>query len=181
MLCFLGMPNRFSRGLHLPVIQTPVVTQVEITPVEPTFVGRDVCRECHAENYRLHGHHGHKSTWASTRDPEIIKMFDGKTYDAGEPYGTYTYHTDQEGLFVRIPDKFGDKPFRLEYALGSAHGAVTLISLIPDGQQGTVASRAPWQSNIAHHGSAAADSLVPRRARNPVLPRNTGGVIRAKT
>ncbi len=140
--------------------QTPALTRVEITPVAPTYVGRDVCRECHAENYHLHGHHGHKSTWASTRDPEIIKMFDGKTYDAGEPYGTYTYHTDQEGLFVRIPDKFGDKPFRLEYALGSPHGAVTLISLVPDGQQGTgrrqgtvaIEHRASWFSSSGQLG-----------------------------
>ena len=160
MLCFFGNTKPIQPRTPLADDQTPVLTRVEITPVEPTYVGRDVCRECHAENYRLHGHHGHKSTWASTRDPEIIKMFDGKTYDAGEPYGTYTYHTDQEGLFVRIPEKFGDKPFRLEYALGSPHGAVTLISLIPDGQQGTggrqgtvaIEHRASWFSSSGQLG-----------------------------
>lgn len=133
---------------------TSLSIQTEITPLEPTFVGREACRECHAENYQLHGQHAHKSTFTSTSDPDIINMFAGKTYDAGEPYGTYTYHADEQGLFARIPDKFGDKPFRLEYALGSKHGAVTLISLVPDEQEGTVAieHRASWFSSTGELG-----------------------------
>jgi hypothetical protein len=134
--------------------QTSLLTQVEITPAKPTLMGRDVCRECHAENYQLHGNHGHKSTFASTSDPEIIEMFVGKSYDAGQPYGTYTYHADEQGLFARIPEKFGDQPFRLNYALGSADGAVTLLSLMPSGQQGTVAieHRASWFSGTGELG-----------------------------
>ncbi len=128
---------------------TRFLTTVEFTPAEPTYVGREVCRECHAENFRLHGNHGHKSTFTTTDDPEIIEMFAGKSYDAGEPYGTYTYHADEEGLFARIPEKFGDQPFRLNYALGSADGAVTLLSLMPDAELGTVAieHRASWFSD----------------------------------
>lgn len=124
-------------------------TPVKLPAAEPTYVGREVCKECHAENHRLHGHHGHKSTFALTSDPEIVRMFDGRTYDAGEPYGTYTYHSDEQGLFARIPDKFGDQPFRLNYALGSTDGAVTLLSLMPDRKLGTVAieHRASWFSD----------------------------------
>jgi len=111
-----------------------------------TFVGRDACKECHAENHSLHTLHGHHKTFATTNDPKIIQMFDGRSYDSGEPYGIFTYHSDEEGLFARLPEKFGDRPFRLQYALGSAHGAVTLLTLLPDENQETFAieHRVSW-------------------------------------
>ncbi|OYP37961.1 hypothetical protein CGZ80_03820 [Rhodopirellula sp. MGV] len=113
---------------------------------KPTFVGRDICKECHQTNYDLHAHHGHKSTFYLADDPKIAELFDGKTYDAGEPYGTYHYHTDEDGLYVTLPERFGDRPFRLDYALGSPEGAITLLSLIPDQQGNTIAieHRASW-------------------------------------
>lgn len=115
-------------------------------PADATFVGRDTCKECHAENHSLHTHHGHHTTFAATNDPQIIKMFDGRSYDSGEPYGTFTYHADELGLFARLPEKFGDRPFRLQYALGSGHGAVTLLTLLPDENQETFAieHRVSW-------------------------------------
>ncbi len=33
------------------------------SPTEPTLVGREICRECHAENYAFHSKHGHASTF----------------------------------------------------------------------------------------------------------------------
>ncbi len=127
-------------------ITDPEIVVTEVVASAPTYVGRDVCRECHAENYNLHGQHGHASTFANASDPKIAEKFVGKTFDAGEPYGTYTYGLDDEGLFARIPDKFGDEPFRLTYALGSGHHAFTLLSLIPDDKGGTVGieHRATW-------------------------------------
>ena len=113
---------------------------------DASFVGRNTCKECHAENHAWHGKHGHHTTFAKTDDPTIVKMFDGKSYDSGEPYGTFTYHSDEEGLFARLPDRFGDRPFRLQYALGSADGAVTLLTLLPSVDQSTFAieHRVSW-------------------------------------
>jgi len=145
----------------VPSDPAPPSNTVEFTPIEPTYVGREVCRECHAENYQLHGAHGHKSTFFLASDPEIAELFVGKSYNAGEPYGTYTYHIDDEGLFARIPEKFGDQPFRLNYALGSPDGAVTLLSLMPDREQGTVAieHRASWFSGTGELGPTPQEDL----------------------
>lgn len=111
-----------------------------------TYVGRDTCKECHAENHELHSHHGHHKTFATTNDPSIVAMFDGRSYDSGEPYGTFTYHADEEGLFARLQEKFGERKFRLQYALGSADGAVTLLSLLPDpdGKTFAIEHRVSW-------------------------------------
>lgn len=132
---------------------------------EPTYVGRDACRECHPTNYQLHARHGHHSTFSLANDPAIAELFDGQTYDAGEPYGTYHYHRDESGLYVTIPKKFGDRPFRLDYALGSPKGAVTLISLIPDTKGGTIAieHRASWFK--------ATGALGPTPQEDPGSPR----------
>jgi Cytochrome c554 and c-prime len=160
--------------------QQAPVHQVEITPVDPTFVGREVCRECHAENFHLHGQHGHHATFTSASDPEIIKMFAGKSFDAGEPYGTYTYHADEHGLFARLPEKFGDQPFRLEYALGSPHSAVTLLSLIPDGDQGTAAieHRASWFTKANQLGpSPGQEAHAPETPAELFGRKHTGTVM----
>jgi predicted CXXCH cytochrome family protein len=104
----------------------------------PTLVGREVCRQCHADNYQLHASHGHASTFARVSETDIASRYDGKTFDGGEPYGKYTYQADDQGrLFVRLPDKFGDEPFPLQFALGS--GPFTLLTLLPDAVQGGTA------------------------------------------
>ena len=135
-----GEPDRPIIGASVPSA-TP-----SRQSAEATYVGRDACRECHTENHTWHGEHGHHKTFATTDDPEIIRLFEGRSYDSGEPYGTFTYHADENGLFARIPEKFGDRPFRLQYALGSPEGAVTLLSLLPDGEQNTFAieHRVSW-------------------------------------
>jgi len=135
-----GEPDRPIIGASVPSA-TP-----SRQSAEATYVGRDACRECHTENHTWHGEHGHHKTFATTDDPEIIRLFEGRSYDSGEPYGTFTYHADEKGLFARIPEKFGDRPFRLQYALGSPEGAVTLLSLLPDGEQNTFAieHRVSW-------------------------------------
>ncbi len=118
------------------------------SPAQPTLVGRQVCKECHSGNYDLHAKHGHASTFARTRDTDIAKRFVGKTFDSGEPYGSFTYHADGGELFARLPERFGDKPFPLQFALGSGHNAVTFLSLIPDITGGTAAieHRVSWYS-----------------------------------
>jgi hypothetical protein len=110
-------------------------------------VGKQVCKECHAENFQLHADHGHALTFAAVHDSDVGKQFAGKTFDAGEPYGSYTYHTDEQGyLFATLPHKFGDKPFPLQYALGSGHQGITLLTLVPDAELGTagIEHRVSW-------------------------------------
>ncbi len=119
----------------------PTPTEQPTTPAGPgklTLVGRQVCKECHAENFELHAAHGHASTLALVRDLDVSEKFAGKTFDAGEPYGSYSYHTDEQGrLFATLPHKFGDEPFPLQYALGSGHNGMTFLTLMPKEGGGT--------------------------------------------
>lgn len=112
--------------------------EAQLAASAPSFVGREVCGECHQENFQLHAKSGHASTFTSTRDPRISAKFAGKTLDAGEPYGVYQYEADADGLQAkRLSDPEGES-FPLEYALGSGHNAITLLSLIQDADDGTI-------------------------------------------
>ena len=139
-----------DRDTHQPPAASAVVLQADSTSTAttPTYVGRQVCKECHAENYELHSHHGHASTLARIAgDLDLVNKFAGKSFDAGEPYGTFTYHRDEQGgLFARLPHKFGDQPFPLQFALGSGHHGVSLVWLFPDADGSTVAiaERVSW-------------------------------------
>lgn len=114
-----------------------------------TYVGKQVCGECHAENHRLHAAHGHAHTFRAADEPEVVEKFSGRTYTTPEGYGTYTYESGKDGLLAKIPAKFGDQPFQLQYALGSGHHGMTLLSLVPDPKEGTVGieHRASWYRN----------------------------------
>ncbi len=104
---------------------------------EPTLVGREVCRECHAENHSLHSNHGHAATFHLVSQTDLVSKFAGKSFDSGEPYGTYEYHSDgQGGLFAMLPARFGNEPYPLQYVLGSGQHAQTMLTLAPgvDGQ-----------------------------------------------
>jgi hypothetical protein len=144
---------RSDREVRQPPEASDVVLQADSssTSTKATLVGRQVCKECHAENFELHSHHGHASTLARTAgDPDLVNKFAGRSFDAGEPYGTFTYHSDDEGrLFARLAHKFGDKPFPLQFALGSGHNGVTLVTLIPGAEGATAAieHRVSWFSS----------------------------------
>ena len=109
------------------------------------YVGREVCRECHAENYDLHGMHGHAHTFALASDEKVAAKFAGRDFDYGEPYGRYEYEQDEDGLSVRLSGEVADA-FPLQFALGSGHHAITLLSLAKDAEKGTVAyeHRGSW-------------------------------------
>lgn len=101
-------------------------------PGKATLVGRQVCRECHAENFQLHSRHGHASTFHWVSDTDLPDRFAGKKFDAGKDFGTYEYERDSNNkLYVKLKSKFGDKPFPLPYALGSRLHAQTLLTLVP--------------------------------------------------
>ncbi len=97
-----------------------------------TLVGRKVCGECHTKNFALHSNHGHASTFYSVAETSLGDLFDGKTFDAGNGYGTYDYEKDDKGqLVVRLKSRFGKEPFPLQYALGSGLHAQTMLTLVP--------------------------------------------------
>lgn len=168
--------NRLTTLLSLSLL---IASVGRVTAEEPTYVGRDACRECHAENYQLHSSHGHKHSFATTDDPKIIELFDGKSFDAGEPFGTFTYHADDQGLYALLPKKFGDRPFRLNYALGSPEIAVTLLSLVPDPVEGTVAieHRASWYDRRGALGPTPLDPIAPRTPAEMFGLRHEGTVM----
>lgn len=111
-----------------------------------TYVGKQVCKECHAENFELHAAHGHAHTFHMASEPHVVEKFAGRSYETPEGYGTYSYHGNDDGLFAKIPERFGEQSFPLQYALGSGHHGMTLLSLMPDPKAETVAieHRASW-------------------------------------
>lgn len=102
------------------------------------FVGREVCGECHQENFQLHAASGHASTLASTADSTIADFFAGKTVDAGPGYGQFRYDVDEQGLWVHRVGEPQDGRFPLQYVLGSGHNAKTMFTIVEDGKGGSV-------------------------------------------
>ncbi|TWU05711.1 multiheme c-type cytochrome [Stieleria varia] len=107
----------------------PIASQPES---QPTFVGRDTCRECHAENHALHSKHGHASTFQRAETSDLVSLFAGKSFDSGESHGTYQYDSgSKQRLFATLKSQFGDSPFPLQYVLGSGQNAQTILTLAP--------------------------------------------------
>lgn len=123
---------------------------VALEPAKPSLVGRQVCKECHADNFDRHAHSGHALTFADASDPRIAGKFVDQQFDAGGPYGSFSYFVDEHGLHARRSDESGDETFPLHYALGSGAHGITLLSLIVDVHgEGTVGieHRASWFGN----------------------------------
>ncbi|MCA9140708.1 MAG: hypothetical protein KDB00_28240 [Planctomycetales bacterium] len=117
----------------VPPVTSPLTTSQTVTP---TLVGKHVCRECHEQNYQLHLHSGHASTFATTRDSNLAQVFAGKTADAGPAFGQFKYEMSSDGLQVsRLSDR-NQTAFPLQYVLGSGRNAITLLTLLPDDEQG---------------------------------------------
>lgn len=119
--------------------QETVSAQQADPRTQPTLVGKQVCRECHAENFQRHANHGHASTFHLLSDTDLAGKYDGQSFDAGEQYGTYHYRADADGkLFVTLPERFGDEAFPLQYVLGSGMHAQTLMTLAADATGQTI-------------------------------------------
>jgi predicted CXXCH cytochrome family protein len=131
---------------HLVANQQPAeATNKAKSNGKPTYVGKEVCRECHAENFELHRVHGHAHTFHDANSPHIAKHYDGMSYDHGA-YGEYKYSSDDDQLSATLPARFGDQAFPLQFALGSGHNGITLLSLMSDENNETVAfeHRVSW-------------------------------------
>ncbi len=153
VLVFIRSPAQRSVG-HGEFAMTRVVAEsTEATEPErvttPTLVGREVCRECHLENFNLHANSGHASTFYDASAAEVVGKFAGTSVDTGDRFGRFTYETDERGLlYVRHPNH--PDPFHLRYALGSGHHGITLLSLVPDPQDQTtmgIEHRVSWFSS----------------------------------
>lgn len=98
---------------------------------KPTLVGREVCGECHRENFDLHAHSGHASTFFDASEPGIVEKFVDQEFDSGEPFGAFSYFVDEHGLHARRKEA-EDETMPLQYALGSGVHGITLLSLFDD-------------------------------------------------
>lgn len=101
-----------------------------VKPAQPQYVGRQVCGECHRENYDSHLAHGHASTFFTVAESGVARLFDGKTVSGGEGFGDYAYQQDENGnLTVSLADAGTPNPHPLQFVLGSGHNAQTILSL----------------------------------------------------
>ncbi len=112
----------------------------------PEYVGKEACRQCHAENYELHANSGHASTFAVSSDSELTEKFDGKTLDVGAPYGAFRYSRNSGGLVARRLNDDEAESFQLQYLLGSGRNAITPLTLVrdEDGSTAGVEHRVSW-------------------------------------
>ena len=109
------------------------------------FVGRNKCAECHEEIFEAHSAAPHAHTFALTKDSDVVKAFTKARVDAGAEFGEYEYVSDDEGLAVGMPEKFGGRLFPLDFALGSGEHAVTLLTLLPEeGETIAIEHRMTW-------------------------------------
>ncbi|MCG8653611.1 MAG: cytochrome C, partial [Pirellulales bacterium] len=101
----------------------------------PTHVGRQVCAECHRDNFERHAQHGHASTFFRVAETELPQIFDGQTLDGGKDYGVYSYEKDDQGnLLTKLPDGKAPESLPLQYALGSGRHAQTFLTLYAHSQ-----------------------------------------------
>lgn len=123
------------------------------TDAEAGFVGSARCAECHPGNAEKHARSGHANTFAAADASPLADWLAGRRFRDPVREVTFTYGRDEQGLYVRLPERF-ESVFPLEYAFGSGTQAVTFLSVIPSIQSGTVGieHRASW---FAHNDALA--------------------------
>jgi predicted CXXCH cytochrome family protein len=112
-----------------PATEGQGTTNPAPAPQPLSFVGHRKCADCHADIAALHDASGHSRTFASAGDSPAGKELCGKKLAGGDPFGTYEYVCDAEGVAAAIPARFGGKLFPIDYALGSGQHAVTFVTL----------------------------------------------------
>ncbi|MDG2221535.1 MAG: multiheme c-type cytochrome [Rubripirellula sp.] len=97
---------------------------------EPAYVGRQVCAECHRENFEQHAKHGHAMTFHHVPETDLANRLAGQIVDGGEGFGSYHYRQGDDGeLFAQLPELSELSELPIEYALGSGHNAQTFLTL----------------------------------------------------
>jgi hypothetical protein len=127
------------------------------------FVGTQKCAECHPVEYAKYLRSGHSKTFEHTKDSSIARGLDGRQFHDPQRGVTFHYHFDANGLSVTLPEKFGDKPFPLDYALGSGEHAMTFLTLVPNRGGETVGI----EHRVSYFGSTHALGLTPSHRTLP--------------
>jgi hypothetical protein len=116
------------------------------------YAGWQKCAQCHAEITDSWLKTGHARTFLETWNTDVARHLDGRSFTDAERHSTFRYSYDPaDGLMVTLPGQFGNKPFPLEYLLGSNHHAQTFLTLIPHQNGETV--------GIEHRVSLFGDEL----------------------
>jgi len=133
---------------------------VEVPPAPPSdsnwYVGSAACAECHPGEALRHSRSGHARTFRSPGEVPELRRLDGAVFQDKERGVSFHYRMTPEGLVVRIPEKFGERPFPLEWALGSGEHAIGFLTLISDaaGQAFGIESRVSVFGSDHHLGLA---------------------------
>jgi hypothetical protein len=90
----------------------------------------------------------------------VADKFVGKSVDSGEPYGTFHYTMQEDGIHAQRLSASEPSSIPLHFALGSGRNAVTLFSLIPDGNNET----AGLEHRVSWFGSHHDFGLTPGHA-----------------
>ncbi|TWT50089.1 Doubled CXXCH motif (Paired_CXXCH_1) [Thalassoglobus neptunius] len=102
------------------------------------FVGHEKCRECHEGIHEIETNSPHARTFARTGEPQILDLMCGRTVEERQPYGTYEYSCDDEGLLVALPARFPERAFPLDFAVGSGGHALTFLTLLKNKEGETI-------------------------------------------
>ncbi|MEW4490534.1 cytochrome c3 family protein [Thalassoglobus sp. JC818] len=102
------------------------------------YVGHEKCRECHEGIHDVETNSPHARTFARTSDSEIADLMCGRSVEERQPYGTYEYSCDEEGLLVALPAIFPQRAFPLDFAVGSGEHAVTFLTLLKNKEGETI-------------------------------------------
>jgi len=108
---------------------TPVDLQAGAALPLSELVGSAKCAECHRDQAADHARSGHSHTFAFTKDSPVAMALCGQEVPTPDGSGHFAYECDGDGLMVSLPERFGDKRFPIEIALGSGAHAVTFLTL----------------------------------------------------
>ncbi len=119
---------------------------------QASFVGRQVCKQCHQENYSLHAGHGHAQTFHILSESPLKAKLQGQSFDAGADFGLYQYSVAPSGVSVACTGIDDDDVLNLQYALGSGVQALTFLTLRTDSNDATY--------GIEHRGTLYKDGRI---------------------
>lgn len=110
------------------------------------FVGAEKCADCHSEYFDAWQRSGHSHTIASATGVKFRDRLHGMTFHDVERDVEFKYEASAEGVSALLPEKFGDKAFPLQFALGSGTHAVTFMSLLANaaGETFGIEHRMTW-------------------------------------
>ncbi len=132
---------------------------------DDAYVGPRACSECHPGEAALHDRSGHSRTLRPAGAVRIASAIDGRSTEDAEYLGAFWTHTLRDG-HLDAERVEGDQraSYRLDYALGSGHHAMTFISLVGNDPHGRPFGREHRLTYFAHlHGLDITPGQYPAR------------------